>query len=860
MRYLKNDRLILCVLVWVLFPVTGMAEGAEAQPQGTSAAQVLAKLLPLPDEVPRTIKNPFYADPAWKLWAINPSPVTLDKPHFKGTFKPPGGGRKYPIFLRKDSDKLTLEPLGRSLLAGFWDDCYMSLDSHHTRLGSFKNQYIDGGKMQTARDVQTLLELGVNFTSQSYADRGRAIVDDMFNNLNTERHFFFANCIRATPAHASYEDKDEAKVKDLYDGLFGHSYHSLGQSGSEMNAIHKMMAAGACMPRNTKDLLKKHGAYAIALLTIFKATLPYADGQGQALPYEHELRHRPVYSSNGNPSHIHYCPANVYYHGYDEHRHLQGMMDMARGLVSAPPVAVAHLLNFSVKKGDGTICDQADLAKKVKCISLTNVRFWGGQNETLEALVNLNKSYDLQDRTLSFKCQALYPNQKNVSITEKAPGIFLIRVQHDQKLPKGRIPVICTASNGLAVPSNPVFINFYWPGEKETDDYFTLGGLPKDVRAKYDALGLKRLPVTVNSRPVVDFNFTGDALQCLPGQTVSIDLKARDPEGFPVTVFRRSGEIGTIEQGRFTASIPSTNKDTIHYIHFIFSDGTGGYTGKQIKLLVAKEKDTLPDGWSTTTLGPVQRAIKVSHDASTSTFTFGRQPLDRQIGHMQGTFVLRPVSEAADLICRIPQIGADTDLALMITNTLDDFSRRIGVGFFKGKIACLSKASERSGAAPKYQWDDTRSDKPEYFRLTWHDNIVAAYMSTDGRAWEQIMDTKMGFLKQCYSGLIHKGDPWATGVCEWIPTSGAALPILTTGKKTMDKEGMYDGPLEITVTSPDQDIPVHYTVDGSEPTAKSQLYEKSITLTKPGQYEIRVKTFEQEGAQGTAVATYHIKP
>jgi hypothetical protein len=71
---------------------------------------------------------------------------------------------------------------------------------------------------------------------------------------------------------------------------------------------------------------------------------------------------------------------------------------------------------------------------------------------------------------------------------------------------------------------------------------------------------------------------------------------------------------------------------------------------------------------------------------------------------------------------------------------------------------------------------------------------------------------------------------------------------------------MYDGPLEITVTLPDQDIPVHYTVDGSEPTAKSQLYEKSITLTKPGQHEVRAKTFEHGGSQGTTVAAYHIKP
>jgi len=855
----KRGWSILFVLAWCLTPSAGAGAGANAQPQGSTANQILAELLPLPNDVPRTIMNPYYAQPAWKLWALDPSPVTIDKPHFKGTFQPPAVVRKYPMLgFKRGSGELTLQPLGKSLLSGFWDDCYMSLDSHHTRMGYLKNQFIDGGKMQTARDVHTLLQLGVNFTSQSYSGRGRAIVDDIYNNLNTERHFFFANCIRATPSHASYEDKDEDKVKDLYDGLFAHSYHALGASGSEVHALYKMMVAGACMPRSTKNLLKKHGAYAIALLTIFKAALPYADAQGQALPFEHELRHRPVYSSNGTPSQAHYCPANAHYHGYDEQRHLQGMMDMARELVSAPPLAVAKLLSFNVKKDGETISDQARLTKQVKCISLTNMRFWGRKDEMLEVRINLNQSYDLQHRKLRFKCQVLYPNQKNVSIREEAPGIFLIRAKHDRKLPKGRIPVICTAYNGLTVPSNPVFINFYWPDENEADDYFSTRGLSKDVRLKIKALGLKRLPVTVNRRPIVDFGFTGDALRCLPGQTVSIDIKARDPEGFPVAVFRRAGQIGTIEQGRFTATIPSADQNEIYRVHFIFSDGTGGYTGKQIKLLVAKQTDELPDDWAVTALGKMQHAVRVSYDGST--FTFGKQLLDRQARQMQGTFVFQPVSRAADLMCRIPTIGGGTDMALMITNTLDGFSRHTGIGFFQGKISGVIKSRERSRAEPTYQWDEKHSDKPEFFRLTVRDGVVAAYISTDARIWEQVMVGKITFFKQCYAGLIYKGNPWTTGVCQWLPSSGSVLPILTTDAKTPDKEDKYDGPLEITVTSPEQGMTLRYTLDGSEPTAQSQMYENPIRLTQAGPHEIRVKAFRGGLAQETAVAVYRLKP
>jgi hypothetical protein len=764
----------LLVLICCLIPSSG--PGAEAQAPRATAAQVLAKLLPLPDHVPRTIMNPYHAEPAWKLWAVDPAPVTINTGQFKGTFKLPAvAQRKYPMFvLKRGVPELSLEPLGPRPVAGFWDDCYMSLDAHHTRMLQPHKQFIDGGHMRTARDVDTLLQLGVNFTSQSYSDRGRALVDDVFNNLNTERHFFFANCIRATPSHASYDDGDEAKVKDLYDGLFAHSYHSLGQSGSEVHALYKMMLAGACMPRSTKNLLKRHGAYAIALLTIFKAALPYADAQGRSLPYEHELRHRPAYSSNGRPEHVHYCPANAHYHGYDEKRHLQGMMDMAGGLVSTPPVAVAKLRSFRITKNGETITDQAGLAKRVKCVSLTNIRFWGRADELLEAQINLTQSYDLQHRALSFRCQALYPNQKNVSIQEEKPGIFRIRVRHDPTLPKGRIPIICTAYNGQAVPSNPVFINFYWPDEKEADDYFSTRGLSEDVREQIKALGLKRLPVTVNQRPIVDLDLRGDALRCIPGQTVSIELKAHDPEGFPVTVFRRSGQMGEIQDGRFIARIPNTDQDTIHRAHLIFSDGTGGYTGQQIKLLVAKQRDALPPGWGVTALGQAPRAVNVSSNAGR--FTFAVQPHTPQASQMQGTFVFHSVSQTTDLICRIPRGRENIDLALMITNTLDAFSRRARIGLFQGKVSGVIKSTEQGRAKHRYQWSGTSLDRPEYFRLTLRDGVLTAHISQDSKTWEQVMAGDISLFKECYAGLIYRGDPWTPGVCDWLFPSGA-VPI-----------------------------------------------------------------------------------
>ncbi len=836
----------------------GLEAAEEVDSQETIAARALSELLPLPAGAPRTIMNPYHAAPAWKLWAIDPSPVSIDKPHFKGTFGPPATElRTYPMMgLRRGVLDLILEPLGHRPLAGFWDDVYMSLDSHHTRMGALKGQFIDAGAMRTAQDVQTLLQLGVNFTSQSYADRGRAIVDDTINNLDTERHFFFANCIRATPSHVYYRDVEEDMVSDLYDGLFAHSLHTLGQSGSEVHALYKMMVAGACMPRTTKNLLKRHGAYAIVLLTIFKAALPYTDAQGRPLAYEHELRHRPVYSSHGTPAHAHYCPVNAYYHGYDEQRHLQAMMDMAQGLEAPPPIAVAELQHFIVTKAASVIVDRADLAKRVKCLSLTNMRFWGGRDETLEVRVNLNRSYDLQDRKLVFQCRALYPNQQNVIIREEAPGVFLMRVAYDAKLPKGRIPVICTASNGLPVPSNPVFINFYWPGENEADDYFPMGGLSQEARRQVEAMGLKRLPVNVNRRPEVDLGITGDALRCMPGQTVSIPLEAHDPEGFPVSVYRRSGEPGNIERNLFTAVIPSQGAEDVYRLHFVFSDGTGGYASRQVKLLVAEEKGSLPEGWTLTVLGPVYGAARVSYEGDT--FTFGKQLLNPDVGRMQGTFVFQPVAGACDLICHDLKVSPGADLALMLSNTLDDFSRRVALGSFEGGILGVVKASEQSRPTTVYERDERTLPKPDYFRLTLRNGIVAGYVSLDGKTWEQAFVQNMKLTKPCYAGLVYGGDPWAGAACRWMP-GGLGLPILTTSAQSRPKDGQFHSPLRITVVSPDHGATLRYTLDGSQPTIESPLYGNPIELTQSGRHEIRVRAFSDGVAGDVTTAVYDLR-
>ena len=140
-------RRCLTLLAMLCCLIPRSAPAAEAQPAPVSAAQVLSKLMPLPEHVPRTIMNPYHAAPAWKLWAMDPSPVTIDTAQFKGTFKlPTVAQRTYPLFvLKRGVPELSLEPLGQRPLAGFWDDCYMSLDGHHTHLRHPRDQFIDAG-------------------------------------------------------------------------------------------------------------------------------------------------------------------------------------------------------------------------------------------------------------------------------------------------------------------------------------------------------------------------------------------------------------------------------------------------------------------------------------------------------------------------------------------------------------------------------------------------------------------------------------------------------------------------------------------------------------------------------------------
>jgi hypothetical protein len=509
-----------------------------------------------------TIRNPFYRHPAWRVWFKDDSPVEVIRDSERTTFAVP-----------KDE---------------VWNDCYMSLDYGHSYgiLKPGKNYFTAPMYYNPAlfAPPELLWTFGVNFTSESLASRGRYIVDDFENNDITERNFFFANCVRASNAYICYNDTNPEKAYDEYDGLFGHSFQSIGHSGSMMLAIKKMIDAGENIPQKTRELLKINGLYAPALLTLFKVALPYTESNGKPVPYENELRHRPVYSMAGDWKVYtnRWFKANVTYHEYNEKLHSQTMIELAKRMSVPPPVAVMDLMGITVTKGGVKLISNQKHDERLKSINKTIVRIWGKDREMIEAVVDLRNSIDLLGRPLSYHAHVLYPEQKNVTIA-KGPekGTFRITARHDPKLPKGRIPILFYVTNGAELPSNPVFLNFYWPEAGETQaDY------PHEP-ASYTSLIPKNLLINDNKRPLVTFEPEPDLsgnIKCQAGKKLTLKIKATDPEGYVTTIYRWPGEPGKLSKDMLTWDIPVNIKKGVYPLHFIISDGTGGFTGKVVNV------------------------------------------------------------------------------------------------------------------------------------------------------------------------------------------------------------------------------------------------------------------------------------
>jgi hypothetical protein len=817
------------------------------------------------------IRNPFFDQPVWRLWTRNPkpveysSPVRHDQPKKLKTQQfapPPAEKRLYPDFSDRGSGPARLPKLRTfeeppADAAGFWDDCYATLDFAHSNIrvhlgdgedGMFLRDQFIHIRYGMAFHPATRAQLGVNFTSQSFARRGRHIVDDYSSNHVTEKVFFFINCVRATPSHASFNDNDPAGVHDDYDGLYGHSYQSVGQSSSEVYALTKMLATGGCMPRKTKDLLKLHGSYAAALLTLFKNSLPYEDEQGNPVPYTSELRHRVAYSSHGKVSHWHYARSNLVYHGYRDGLHLGAMIDGAHRMELAPPMAILKLVDIAVEKDGKEIVAPRPRDARIQSVNKTLIRVWGNPGETLRLRIDVRDSYDLQGKELTYTWTRVYPNQKNVSIKQLSEGVYEIACKHDPKLPKGRIPVMLVARNEGDLPSNPVFVNFYWPEEKERSDWRHYG---RRRRRDGDEEFVKR-QVTINKRPILDVNVSHQTLWSRPGQKARFSYSAKDPEGYPTRFYRWAGDVGQLRDGAFEWDVPEKPEKQVYAVHLIASDATGGFSGKRVKIILAQEPEGLGQDWSATAIGYPSQVGRVRREQDRFHLECRGKGLD--LRGDEGVLAFREVEGDFDVLCRVESIkGSSAQAGLSLR---EGFAEK--VRFATVYVDAESPARPRMQGKPKYSpWGSLRARvqkdlaKPiRWIRMVSSNGFVCGYASADGKDWTFAGSMQLQGEKQKFVGPILSGGDGEEGSAKAVlavdTQGGMDLPMVEVSSKGKQaRDGSYPENATVTLRAPGKQAVV-YALDpaGFEEAPKS--YGEPIQLG-PGLHTILARC--QDSAQ-----------
>lgn len=493
------------------------------------------------------IKNPFHKTAKWKLWRIDPRPVTIGATTLS---PPPTGSRRYPVDLEtQGGDKEFLAFRGSDWqghrYAGMWDDVYASFDSRHSYIPALWHDE-SGNEVQLrgqhmhliygfSRDPRRLWALGLNFTSQSTSGMGHNLTDSFEDIDNLERNFCFANILRAGPAHISYRDETLVGALDQYDAIMPCFFNSIGSSGSEVNALAKMLIVGAHFPAKTKLTLKRHGLYIPTLLYLWKAGLPYD------VPYTNELRHRVVYASSGNSSDRLLdvrAPLNQSYHRYNETAHLRNMVNMAKAMDIAPPIAL--------------LTKREILGGIEKSVNRTTIRVHQKLGKSTRLRISAADSFDLQGYPLTYQWSVLYENTPaKIKVLDDGREA-LITVPFDPKLPKGRTVILLTVNNGY-YDSNPATINIYRPFGAD------------------------------NQRP----SLTGlSDRTVLAGESIRFNITSHDPEGFSSTLYRWSNEVGSLDGNQFTWTTPDVPSLIQKHIHVIATDGTSAYNSGQATLTV----------------------------------------------------------------------------------------------------------------------------------------------------------------------------------------------------------------------------------------------------------------------------------
>ena len=779
----------------------------------------------------------------------------------------PANSQNYPgAFLRTTSSQTGY--------AGFWDDVYTTEDSGHSSMRgswsglnssasiSYGNQPINVDSGTGYMDLRRAV--GTNFTTRSLAYSGHQ-QSCGWGGLDTEQNFLFSNTVRGSPAFESYVDTGTKRV-DFYDNISPLQFWSIGQSGSEEGGIGKLMIAGAHLPRATKDLLKLHGAYANALLYIFKAALPYASTAGAPLGFNNEVRHRVAYMSSGDYPDAKWGGNNFGYHGFNDSLHLYNMVQMASTMTVAPPTAILKVLNYSLERNGQVIVNNAPSdpsGTTLREVRKTYMRVWGAAGERITINVSMADSFDLQNRPLTYQAALLYPEQRNVTISQQ-PGssTFTIVAQHNPSLPKGKIPVIITADNGV-YKSNPAFVNFYWP---ETGQTSCPWNYPNDSINQ----------VTRNQQPVTTSS-SGFNISLRAGTSASTTLTCTDPEGFATRLYRWEGEAGTFNGTSLSYSAPANASARVIPANVICSDGTGRFSGVTVNFAIDNGVN-LPAGWVGTDLGTPESQGQATYTAPEFAITASGYDMSSRLD--QGHFAFYSAQGDVDIAARVTSLAnvgstavTGSKAGVMIRDSLDIGARRIFV-YAKGNGNSATSLAAEASARPNLRdwWNQMTNSNiglltsPTHVRAILRGTLAAGFASSNGFDWEQLLTETIDMGSSRTVGLAVTGNDTSTGNA--IQTATARLrPITLTGSLPIAtlagaRHGSNNSTnnvvflinaqnprVTVTLTKPATAQAVYYTTDGSTPTEASQLYTAPFELTAARAYRLKSRAM-QGGALG----------
>ncbi|MSR48374.1 MAG: hypothetical protein EXS13_15155 [Planctomycetes bacterium] len=539
-------------------------------------------------------KNPYFPECKWKLWRKDEEAVTDAR-----VFVPPATAPPSSIVLPLDAKRLwpVAKPAkGRFLelsnarskeFAGTWDDVYASWSGTHgwvrDRWAAPLGSAVAGDKAVAGDEavgiasaiiavvdqapMESHSKLGINYYHQSTTGMAHTITNSVIppNTLAYERLYFSSGLI-CSPCHLSWIDEGAANAAfttDLYLTLMPTLFNSVGSSDSETMAITKWVIAGAYLKPELKLRLKESGLYASAMLWLWKSCLPIeAD-------YDEEWRHRVAYAAVGDrfafpggygAAGIERGDICLAYHEYDDAEHLRRMIDAARELDVAPPEAVVNLL------------EQQGGTKHLALKKTIGVLQKPGEEVVLR--VSAEESFDLDERPLALRWKLLYGNRRTQVERDGDAPVWTIRVPWDETLPEGRTTLLLIANNGVH-DGNPAAVTIY----RQRGELPPSGGGYNDYT--YDTKFSNRRPIIVGLQDIT----------VKPGDTLTLPIRAIDPEGQPLRFTKRLGQPGEFDGNVFTWKVPSKEPPGARALTVICSDGTAGnsYEAQTIALQVKQK-------------------------------------------------------------------------------------------------------------------------------------------------------------------------------------------------------------------------------------------------------------------------------